>query len=74
MPIRNTNEDFETWRIRHKPDRKPKKIKDPMLGYELRTHAEVAMLLGVSRQRVVQIEKSALEKLRRGLREFYENL
>lgn len=72
--MKNQTEYNETFRIRRNPDRKPRKIKDPLLGYELRTHAEVAMLLGVTRQRVVQIEKSAIDKMRRGLREYYDAL
>lgn len=71
--MKNQPEADETFRIRHKPDKVPRKIKDPLLGYELRTHAEVAMILGLTRQRIVQIEKSALAKLRRGLRHHYND-
>lgn len=39
----------------------------------IRTHAEVAAELGIVRQRVVQLEQSALKKLRRSriLRELF---
>lgn len=73
MPIRNTSEDFETWRIRHQPDKCPRKIKGPMSSYELRSPEEVATILGMTRQRVDQIEKSALAKLRKGLQKHYED-
>lgn len=73
MPIKNQSEDFENWRIRHKPDRKPRKIKGPMTAYEIRTPEEVADLLGLTRQRVDQIEKTALFKLRKGLAKFWED-
>lgn len=72
--MKNQPEYDETYRIRHNPDRKPKKIRDPLLGFELRSHAEVGMLMGLTRQRVVQIEQEALKKLRRGLKEFYQDL
>ena len=70
----NQPENDERFRIRHSPDKKPRKVKDPLVAFELRSHAEVAKMLGVTRQRVVQIEASALKKLRVGLQEFYDNL
>ena len=43
-----------------------------MASYELRSPEEVASILGLTRQRVNQIEREAMAKLRRGLKEFYE--
>ncbi len=65
-------DDNEIYRIRHRPDKAARSVKNPMLPYELRTHQQVADILGLSRQRVVQIEQEALAKLRRGLRKLYE--
>lgn len=74
VPMKNQPENDETFRIRHNPDKRPRKIKDPLLAFELRTHAQVAKIMGVTRQRVIQIEKDALAKIRRGLKKFYDDL
>lgn len=54
-------------------NRKPGELKDCMSYYEINTPDEVAKILGLSRQRVQQIERSALFKLRRGLRQFWDD-
>jgi DNA-directed RNA polymerase sigma subunit (sigma70/sigma32) len=74
MPVKNTSQDFENWRIRHKPDRTPRKIKDSLFGFELRTPDEVAEILGLTRQRVDQIEKSAMKKIRAALQKEYDEM
>lgn len=66
-------ESDETYRVRNKPDRRPRKIKDASFFYELRSAEEVGIILGLTRQRVSQIEKSALLKIRQGLLEFWKD-
>jgi len=55
-------------------DKRPRKIKDSMVFYELCSAEETATILGLTRQRVVQIEKSALAKIRRALKLEYDGL
>ena len=64
----------EAFRIRHHPDKTPRKIKDAMAPYELLTAEQTARVLGLTRQRVVQIEQAALAKIRRALRKQYDEL
>src|SRR6185503_9156352 len=49
----------ETFRIRNRPDRKAKVVKDSMLPYQIRTRAQVASILGLTDKRIQQIEQSA---------------
>lgn len=69
--MRDRQEEKARWRAIH--NRKPGEKKDPLNFLELRTPQEVATILGVSRQRVQQIEREALTKLRRGLMEFWND-
>ena len=57
------------WKAIH--NRKPGEPKDAMQHLELRSAEQVATIMGISRQRVQQIEREALFKLRRGLRQFW---
>lgn len=70
MPRKNTA-DAVRWKRRH--NRQPGETKDAMFFYELRSAEDVAKILGVSRQRIQQLERTALFKLRRGLKEFWED-
>jgi len=58
------------WKEVH--NRKPGEKKDAMAFLELRSADEVAKILGITRQRVQQIEREALHKIRRALRQTYE--
>jgi DNA-directed RNA polymerase sigma subunit (sigma70/sigma32) len=64
----------EAFRIRHNPDKAPRKIKNSMAPYELLTAEQTARVLGLTRQRVVQIERGALAKIRRALQQQYDEL
>ena len=61
--------EMDRWKSIH--NRRPGEQKDCMQSLELRTPQEVANILGITRQRVQQIEREALFKLRRGLRTFW---
>lgn len=65
----HTQAEKDRWRRIH--NRKPGEPKDCMSFYELRSAAEVATILGVSKQRVQQLERSALYKIRRSLKQFW---
>lgn len=68
MPRKNTAE-ANRWKLVH--NRRPGEQKDPLFYYELLSPDETAKVMGLTRQRVNQLERSALYKLRRGLREFW---
>lgn len=74
QPIQPLTDPDETFRIRHRPDRKPRTVKDSMLKYQIRTRKEVGIILGLSDKRIQQIEQSALAKIRRALRTEYEDI
>ncbi len=57
-----------------KPGELTTQCEGSLLQYEIRDQGEVAEIMGLSRQRVQQIERSAILKLRRGLREEYSDL
>jgi DNA-directed RNA polymerase sigma subunit (sigma70/sigma32) len=67
-------DDNETFRIRHHPRKRVYPAKDAMYHFEIRTADEVAEIMNTSRQNVNLIERSALRKLRKGLKEYYESL
>lgn len=54
-------------------NRKPGEPRDTMSFYELLTPDQTAKVMGLTRQRVNQLERSALYKLRLGLRQYYED-
>lgn len=70
MPRKNTP-DAARWKLVH--NRKLGEKKGPLLFLELRSPSEVAKILGLSRQRIQQIEREAIGKLRRGLQEFWND-
>lgn len=53
-------------------NRKPGEPRDTMQFYELLTPEQTAKIMGLTRQRVNQIERSALFKLRAGLKQFWD--
>lgn len=63
--------EYARWAAVH--NRKPGEPKDAMSFFELRTPEQVGKMLGITRQRVQQIEREALFKLRRGLKKFWDD-
>lgn len=70
MPRKNTP-DAARWKLVH--NRKPGEKKGGMRFLELRSPAEVGKIMGLTRQRIQQIEREAVFKLRRGLKEFADD-
>jgi len=67
-------ESDEVFRIRNNPRKRVYPAKDAMYHFEIRTADQVAEILNTTRQNVNLLERSALRKLRKGLREHYEAL
>jgi DNA-directed RNA polymerase sigma subunit (sigma70/sigma32) len=67
-----TRESLRRWRAIQ--TQRPGEQKSPFKFLEIRTPDEVAKIMGISRQRVQQIEREILHKLRIALKEDYENL
>ncbi len=57
-----------------KPGEMQARDENGLFQYAIRDQAEVAEIMGLSRQRIQQIERSALIKIRYALRKEYDDL